>query len=154
MAEERNSTITTGAPWPVSIGAGVCLTLMGATTEAHYNTAQSDMTSPPEVQARPWQVEDVASAFRRHLTAWKAEVRTSASSKLERLILSEHYQNIIGMGPPVIPHILAEFEARPDHWAWALRVITGQDPVPAEAEGKLKAMARAWVDWGRARGLI
>ena len=70
------------------------------------------------------------------------------------MILNPHYQRIIGMGSQVVPLLLAELERRPDHWGWALEMITGENPVPAEAEGKLKMIAQAWVDWGRARRLV
>ena len=62
------------------------------------------------------------------------------------------YQKIIGMGPRVIPLILAEIEHRPDHWFWALHSLTGVDPVPRESQGNLAKMAAAWLDWARTRG--
>lgn len=62
------------------------------------------------------------------------------------------YQAIIGLGPAAIPYILHEVEHNLDHWFWALRAITGADPVPVESRGKLKEMAQAWLAWGRTHG--
>ncbi len=64
------------------------------------------------------------------------------------------YQRIIGLGPAVIPLILADLARQPDHWFWALRALTGEDPVPAEARGRVKAMADAWLQWGRENGYL
>jgi hypothetical protein len=155
MASLALQGIPTGAqPWSVSISSGVLLTVAGATTEASYNTAQSDIMPLREIDYVSWNVADVPTAFRRHLTAWKADARAAASSKLSVMVLNQHYQRIIGMGLPVVPHILAELEVRPDHLDRALEAITGENPVPAEAAGKLRQIAQAWVSWGRERRLI
>lgn len=62
------------------------------------------------------------------------------------------YQRIIGMGPRVVPLLLAELERKSGHWFWALHAITGANPVPEDSEGNLRAMAEAWLEWGRQRG--
>jgi hypothetical protein len=62
------------------------------------------------------------------------------------------YREIISMGKPVVPLILAELEERPDYWFAALRAITGEDPVPNEARGNVRAMTGAWLAWGRVHG--
>ena len=59
------------------------------------------------------------------------------------------YREIVAMGGPVVPLILAELKIRPDFWFAALREITGEDPVPPEARGDVRAMADAWLEWGR-----
>ena len=38
-------------------------------------------------------------------------------------------------------------------WFWALEAITEENPVPPAA-GKVREMARAWVDWGKRQGLL
>lgn len=88
--------------------------------------------------------------FRSLVERWRAE--RGHYSLIEKLCMHEAYQQIIGMGEPVVPLILAEFEARPGHWDWALRAITGENPVPKESQGRLKEMAAAWTDWGRRKG--
>ena len=62
------------------------------------------------------------------------------------------YKAIIGLGERAVPLLLAELARKPDHWFPALHAITGENPVPPEAEGKLKLMAAAWLQWGNERG--
>lgn len=64
------------------------------------------------------------------------------------------YQQIIGMGQAALPLILAELAREPDHWFWALEAITQEDPVPAEARGKVPEMADAWLAWGKQKGIV
>ena len=90
---------------------------------------------------------DVAQTFARLAREWKA--RKSHSSCVEDMALDMAYQQIIGLGPPVIPFILAELERDPDHWFWALHAITQANPVPDASRGRVAAMSEAWLDWGR-----
>jgi hypothetical protein len=74
------------------------------------------------------------------------------SSKVKDLVMHPAYQRIIGMGQAAVPFLLKEMERTPDHWAWALRAITGEDPVPPSSRGKLLETAKAWIQWGRLHG--
>jgi hypothetical protein len=82
--------------------------------------------------------------------AWKQERGPHSSSAR----LAEHlaYQQIIALGPDVVPLLLRELERQPDHWFRALHALTGAYPVPAASRGKIQEMAAAWLDWGRAQG--
>jgi hypothetical protein len=64
------------------------------------------------------------------------------------------YQAIIALGTGVVPLLLRDLEREPVHWFEALAAITGEDPVAPVDWGKATAMARAWLAWGRNRGLI
>ena len=64
------------------------------------------------------------------------------------------YLRIIGMGPLVLPLILEDLERTGDFWFTALEAITGQDPVPPESRGKIKAVAEAWLEWGRKNDIL
>jgi hypothetical protein len=90
--------------------------------------------------------------FTRLVTEWKST--RGHSSKLIELVMHPAYQQIIGMGNGVVSIILKEMKERPDHWDWALRAITGSDPVPREAWGKLKQIGEAWIAWGINEGYI
>ncbi|MBD0319427.1 MAG: hypothetical protein ICV87_03775 [Gemmatimonadetes bacterium] len=57
------------------------------------------------------------------------------------------------MGSPVVPLLLHDMAETGAHWFWALRAITGENPVRAEDAGNVKRMIDAWLGWGRARGL-
>lgn len=56
------------------------------------------------------------------------------------------------MGEAVVPFLLRELENKTGRWFWALKSITGEDPVPPEYRGKTEEMIRAWLEWGKQRG--
>lgn len=94
----------------------------------------------------------IAREFAELADTWREERRYSSS--LTEIVLSPAYQRIVGLGYEVVPLILSELQTRPDHWFWALRSITGINPVPETAIGDLDAMARTWIQWGRVEGLV
>lgn len=77
---------------------------------------------------------------------WKRE--TIHFSLIEQMVLHPAYQEIIGVGPKVIPLILNELKKEPDFWFWALRALTGEDPTTKEMRGDLQDMSKAWLSWG------
>lgn len=83
---------------------------------------------------------------------WKRE--TINLSSVQEIILNPAYQRIIGMGPSVIPFILHQLEKRPGFWFWALRSLTGANPVTQEMRGDVAAMTEAWLNWGREHGYL
>ena len=62
------------------------------------------------------------------------------------------YQQIVGMGEIAVPLILRELETEPAQWFWALRAITGENPVPPESRGRVREMTQAWIEWGHREG--
>jgi hypothetical protein len=95
---------------------------------------------------------DIGQRFRRLAAEWKEQSRFLSNTA--QMAMLKPYQRIIGMGAPVVPLILEELEREPDHWFWALEAITDENPVPQEAAGTVGLMAQAWLEWGRARGLL
>lgn len=86
-----------------------------------------------------------------HLAAlWETEVQNISSAT--EMAMHPAYQQIIGMGKQIIPLLLLRLAIRPHHWFWALRAITGENPVDSTQAGKVKAMADAWLKWGRKHG--
>src|SRR5579872_6954099 len=81
---------------------------------------------------------------------WRAETRFLSSTTA--IAMHPAYQQIIGMGPAALPLILQELEQKSDHWYWALRCITGVDPVPPEYKGQRGKMREAWLQWAREQG--
>ena len=108
----------------------------------------STLTAPPRLADRLTTEE----RFRRLAAEWKEQARYLSDSR--RMAMLRPYQAIIGMGPAAVPLILEELRAEPHHWVWALEAITEADPVPEAARGRVGEMAAAWVEWGRAEGLI
>jgi hypothetical protein len=96
--------------------------------------------------------EDIRDRFRRLAAEWKT--RSQHLSNTAQMAMLLPYQRIIGMGESAVPLILEELQREPDQWFWALEAITGENPVPAEAAGKVRLMAQAWVQWGKDHGLL
>ena len=89
--------------------------------------------------------------FLRLVKQWKAQAEFLSSS--DAMAALPAYQSIIGMGPTVLPLLLDELEREPDHWFWALKAISEDDPVPPRSRGDLEEMTKAWLTWGRDKGL-
>ena len=90
--------------------------------------------------------------FRRLCAEWKAD--TCFSSSMADIAVHPAYQRIIGMGYEAVGLILDDLRDEPHWWFWALRAITGEDPVHPSAKGRIREMARAWLQWGQERGLV
>ena len=63
------------------------------------------------------------------------------------------YQEIIKMGPIVLPWIFKRMRKQPDHWFAALAEITGESPIPEEDRGKVEKMTELWLEWAKKRGM-
>jgi len=84
----------------------------------------------------------------------KWEEETAFLSSVSDIAMHPSYQRILGMGPVVIPFILREMGKRPSQWFWALKSISGEDPVPSEQRGNIIEMTMTWLKWGKERGYI
>jgi hypothetical protein len=62
------------------------------------------------------------------------------------------FQEIIGLGDPVVPLLLRDLQERPRLWVWALPAITAENPVPPADCGNIAKMTEAWLKWGKAKG--
>jgi hypothetical protein len=100
--------------------------------------------APPE--------ENPREEFNRLVRQWREERGPSSSAR--RMAACPSYRAIVAMGQAAIPFLLAELQRHPDHWFIALHELTGSDPVPKEARGRLDDMAAAWVKWGKENGFI
>ena len=92
----------------------------------------------------------LAALFQELAAKWREE--TAFLSSTTDIATHPAYQRIIGFGPQAIPLILGELAKKPEHWFWALMAITGENPVPPSDQGKVQAMANAWLAWGRENG--
>lgn len=112
-------------------------------------SADSPGGVPPTAERSPQELE---TRFRQLARKWINE--TEYLSSAARMAEHPTYQEIIQLGQPAVPLLLAELRRRPDFWFAALRAITGENPVPPQSAGKVKDMAAAWLAWGQAKGLI
>jgi hypothetical protein len=92
----------------------------------------------------------VGKRFRVLATGWQAA--TGGLSSPSRKRADQNYLDIIGMGSPAIPFILAELRDHGGYWYPALRALTGDDPVPADHRGTTQLMNEDWLHWGRSHG--
>lgn len=107
----------------------------------------SHIAMPTDPPARDW------IRFQQLALVWKSE--RTATSLVTDIIIHPAYQKIIGMGEKAIPFIIAALRSEgdePDHWFWALRVLTGENPVEARDQGNLVGMAKAWIRWAEIEG--
>jgi hypothetical protein len=102
---------------------------------ADCDTPKLPATLPPE--------EDAREKFNRLAWQWKAERGPSSSAR--RMAAHPAYRAIVAMGKVAVPLLLAELQQQPDHWFIALHELTGADPVPKEARGRINDMVAAWL---------
>jgi hypothetical protein len=97
--------------------------------------------------------------FQKYAEAWK-QSRPRATSSAMLLAADENYFRIINMSKRAIPCLLKQLQLElaagsPDHWFIALWIVTDlTNPVPPESRGKLKEMAKAWIEWGKQQGFV
>ncbi len=109
------------------------------------------MASIPIKQIPPTlSTETLEERFRRLASAWHKAVAHQSSTTVR----NNHpaYQEIISMGPGVVPLLLRDLEENHTHWFAALRQITGASPVPEPAAGNIPLMAEAWLSWAKDNG--
>jgi hypothetical protein len=94
--------------------------------------------------------DTIEARFRRLEATWLAEVGFSSSPT--ELCSHPAFQEIIRLGPAVVPLMLRDLEERPRLWVWALPEITGADPVVESERGNIRKMSEAWLHWGREHG--
>jgi hypothetical protein len=104
-------------------------------------------TNPPAPSAP---AETLAERFGRLVAAWHRE--TDYLSSMAEAAAHPAYQEIIGLGPDVVPLLLRDLEAKHTHWFSALREITGAQPVPRAAAGDIPRMVEAWLTWAKDHG--
>jgi hypothetical protein len=104
----------------------------------------------PQTPQAP-ETDTVVERFRRLEAAWMAAVGHHSSTT--KLVNHPAFQEILRLGPAVIPLMLRDLEQRPRLWVWALPDLTGVDPVPPSDRGNIARMSEAWLRWAHANGL-
>ncbi len=99
------------------------------------------LSSPPIDEAA------LKERFGKLAAQWREETKYLSSSTA--IVMHPSYQEIIGMGPAALPFIFRELKRESDHWYWALKSITGADPVPEEYKGQHIKMREAWLQWAQ-----
>lgn len=118
--------------WSWIQGAAVAASLRASTYVSALFAARGQLRSTFDELVHTWQME------------------TMMSSLSSEICMHPAYQQIIGMGSPVLPLIFEEVENGGRHWGWALAAITRENP--AEATTSQQEAAEAWLGWGREQG--
>ena len=98
------------------------------------------------------QPDGLAERFARLAAQWRSE--TAMLSSVTEMAMHPAYQAIIGLGPEVVPLLIRDLAGQPSHWFWALKAITGIDPVAPADRGNVKKMIDAWLEWGTEQGYL
>jgi hypothetical protein len=132
------------------------------TVVAHGTTPEESQERASRVwETREKQIADVADreideglafAFEELAQTWAVE--TAHLSSPLKLMQHSAYRQIIGLGPAVLPLLLRDLAATRRFWFPALNAITGENPIPDDADGDVVRMTDAWIAWGRERRLI
>jgi len=140
----------------VSDGNGPEINVFSGSEVSHFSHVSASITvsylSDPFMPA--WL--HFCNLFQDLVSQWRKE-RNPLSSLAWNNVRNPSYQRIIGMGKLALPFILRELrrelrQGEPDDWFPALWAITGDNPVPADSQGKLQEMAKAWIEWGLRNG--
>jgi hypothetical protein len=62
------------------------------------------------------------------------------------------YQEIIRLGPDVVPLLLRDLADNHTHWFAALEAITAARPVPPSLAGNIPQMVAVWLSWAKDHG--
>lgn len=105
---------------------------------------------PPLKAKKPDIESNIERKFRSLATQWSRD--TEHLSSVKKAIMNRSYQRILTLGEKAIPCILREMEHNPDHWFYALEIISDENPVSPEDD--FDGAVAAWLSWGKVKGYI
>lgn len=137
-------------------GGGFSLDLSERITALGYGR-EADILEQKNIEAKdhsaiPYSTQTDLHKFCVLAETWKEE--TKHFSMMNQIALNPSYQQVIGMGIKAVSFILEDLRLAPAHWFWALKAITGTDPVKSANRGDIKKMANDWIEWGLQNGYI
>ena len=147
------------------IATVTCATMLAAGAAAVYSAPQEINASTSFSCPVGMVYESVETSIDPALARW-VEFQTlrrqwlqerGARASAADMAMTPSYLNIIGMGPDVVPDILRQLRSegdRPEHWFFALAAITRDNPVPLQSRGKVREMAKAWLEWGQTKEYV
>ena len=120
-------------------------------TRASLDTHQGTVTVMSS-RLIPVPTAEDAEKFERLANQWREETRSLSSDS--DIVANFAYHQIMGMGERALPLIFLEMEAHGGRWFWALRAITGENPVSPEDRGNVRRMTETWIRWARERDYV
>ena len=159
---DRTGGFTSGSGGDFDIRSANESATIPANGTIHADQSYDDITAPDfhlpepddwELGTEELELESFSQQDRFRELAEQWRNASAHMSSVTDIVMLPSYQQIIGMGRFAIPLILRELEQRPEHWFWALKAITGEDPVSPASRGRIRDMADAWIEWGRQHGI-
>lgn len=108
------------------------------------------MTAPLPSQSYQQEPDDIEGIFNDLVQVVIQETRSESSTV--KIAIHPAYQQIIGLGTPVVPLLLRELERRSGRWFWALKAISRFDPVATSDRGRTGKIIEAWLQRGTDAG--
>ncbi|MBK8916138.1 MAG: hypothetical protein IPM64_16345 [Phycisphaerales bacterium] len=141
-----------GFTWPQALARLLTVVSLGASPQAE-SVKQQIGNAYDHLRSAAWsrsggRRERFAGLARR----WREE--TVWLSSVTEIAMHPSYQAIIGMGPDALPLIIDELRERQGYWYWALKAISGEDPIPPCDRGSVSRMRDGWLRWAAERGLV
>ncbi len=98
----------------------------------------------------PERAVEIEASFHRIAEEWKSETAPLSSIRLKK----QHpaYRQLVSMGEPAIPLILADLSREPSRLFWVLRDITQMNPADPRVARDFRDVIQSWIEWGRAEG--
>jgi hypothetical protein len=115
-----------------------------------YKEIEAMATVPTREPVSASPAETLEQRFRRLEALWTAA--TGHLSSTSKIINHPAIQEVLTLGPKVIPLMLRDLEVRPRLWVWALPQITGVDPIPESDYGNIAKMSQTWLGWAKENG--
>lgn len=120
------------------------------TADLYFNEAYSIYTAVQNLDRYADEFRIDETDFTRLADEWERDTIniSSPSAKQER----QAYLELVGMGVAIVPFIIRRMRDNPGDWFDLLASLTGEDPVLHKDWGNMKAMTRAWINWGKRNG--
>ena len=108
--------------------------------------ATAPLKKPPDSANQ----ETVGERFQRLAAVWHEQ--TAYLSSMSEASSHPAYQDIVRLGPAVVPLLLRDLEDNHTHWFAALQAITGAQPIAKDMAGNIPTMVEAWLHWAKKNG--
>ena len=103
--------------------------------------AQVDRATDESVGAIDFRVAELARR-------WAAATRNMSSLTQMRRV--PEFEELVALGRDAAPALLGLYRSDENgHLFLVLQTITGENPVPTEANGDPEAIRQSWLEWGR-----
>jgi hypothetical protein len=90
-------------------------------------------------------INSIKASFNHYYEEWNKEIKYQSSTD----VITNNFflKKIIDLGSEVIPYIIEVLRDTPSFLIIALYKITSENPVKSDHYGKIKEMAKDWIEW-------